>query len=274
MSDATTTPTTSHDKPRQGGDTEPRQAATGGVNSDDRATTGAVSVAAVTPPQTLTVEEAAAMLDVSARTIQRRCQSGKLSAKQVEGEFGEVWEIARATVEQMAATKSGDKRRQGPRQSGDRAATSDDKEPRQAATSGVSVAAIDAAQNNDERPQVADRDEAAPDFRARYIAQMEAENSFLKSQLEDANRNAAELRAALRKALEIAPRQLTPGTPTDATAPTASAAPEMAQGAPLDSVTTETATVMPGAVKSPQNAKSAHSQKEPRPLWKVILGVR
>ena len=92
-------PTNSDDKPRQSG---------------DRATTGAVSVAALSPLETVTVEEAAAMLNLSARTIQRRCQRGKLQARQVEGEFGEVWEIDRAAVETMqrqAASKSRDRPR-------------------------------------------------------------------------------------------------------------------------------------------------------------------
>ena len=209
-------PTNSDDKPRQGADSEPRQTPTG---SDDRATTSGVSVAAVTPSENVTVEEAAAMLDVSPRTIQRRCQSGKLSAKQTQGEFGEVWEIARASVEAMAATERADKPRQQLRQSAATATTGHDSSDDTATTRGASVAAINAAPDDAQHQPRADRDDAAPDFRARYIAQMEAENSFLKSQLEDANRNAAELRAALRKALEIAPRQLVQGTPTDATTP-------------------------------------------------------
>ena len=199
------------------------------------------------------------MLDVSPRTIQRRCQNGKLSAKQMAGEFGEVWEIERAAVEKMATTKRGDKPRQQPRQSAATATTGDDR----ATTSGVNSASDARAiiPLADER-KTADRD-TAPDFRARYIAQMEAENSFLKSQLEDANRNAAELRAALRKALEIAPRQL-PAAPTDTTTPT-NPAPQTAQEAPP---------IVAAPNQSPKREQSGHTPKEPRPLWKVILGLR
>lgn len=38
-------------------------------------------------------------------------------------------------------------------------------------------------------------------------------SAFLKSQIEEANRNAGELRAALREALRAMPKQLGPGTP-------------------------------------------------------------
>jgi excisionase family DNA binding protein len=206
-------PTNSDDRAATSRDTEPRQATTSHVNSDDRATTSGVSVAALSQPQPLTVEEAAQLLGVSPRTVQRRCQNGKLSAKQTQGEFGEVWEIDRQTVEKMA----GKQPRQAATESGDKPRQSDDREPRQATTSGVSVAATSAAADDSSRARNADQDDAAPDFRAKYIAELEAANGFLKSQIEDANRNAAELRAALRAALKLtagtsAP-QLTTGTP-------------------------------------------------------------
>jgi hypothetical protein len=62
------------------------------------------------------------------------------------------------------------------------------------------------------------------DFAARYVTQIEAENRFLKLQIEEGNRNAAELRASLRAALSAMPKQLTSGTPETAPeSPTATA---------------------------------------------------
>lgn len=62
-------------------------------------------------------------------------------------------------------------------------------------------------------PNVASRDTAPDDMATKYVAQIEAENRFLRLQIEEGNRNAAELRSALRKSLDNAPRQLTAGTP-------------------------------------------------------------
>ena len=241
------------------------KAAPTGDDSSDRATTGAVSVAAVTPPETLTVEAAAAMLNLSARTIQRRCQRGKLQARQVEGEFGEVWEIDRAAVETMqrqATSKSHDR----PRQSSATPTTGAVSSDAAATTTGDSNASDARAiiPLADDRKR-ADRDDEGSDFRARYIAQMEAENSFLKSQLEDANRNAAELRASLREALRAMPKQLT-AAPDDA--------------ATTHSPTTETAQERAQIVKA-NNVLDDHQAphkspptRTPRALWKILLGIR
>lgn len=57
----------------------------------------------------------------------------------------------------------------------------------------------------------ATRDTAQDDMTTRYVAQIEAENRFLRLQVEEGNRNAAELRAALRKALDNAPKMITMG---------------------------------------------------------------
>ena len=132
------------------------------------------------------------------------------------------------------------------------------------------------APSDAQRQQRADRDDAAPDFRAKYIAELEAANSFLKSQLEDSNRNAAELRASLREALKAMPRQLT-AAPTDGTATSDNTAPETAQGAPLDTTEPPTATqrapiASDATTQQPRHRKAgAASMKKPRPLWKVAL---
>jgi hypothetical protein len=50
-------------------------------------------------------------------------------------------------------------------------------------------------------------------YAEKYVAQLESENKFLRSSLEARDRDAAELRTALRKALEVMPKQLNAGTP-------------------------------------------------------------
>ncbi len=195
-------------------------------------------------PDILTVAQAAQILGVTARTIQRQCQAGKLAARRIETEFGEKWEIDRTAVEK-AATEATTPARQGSNEGTTEAAIA----PRHVA------------------PMSQDEDKNPPNFAARYIAQIEDENRFLKLQIEEGNRNAAELRAALRKALEAQPRQLTESTVGAAAAP------------PVAARTPETLPAVVSPVESEKTPKigsnrGARSHKEPRPLWKVMLGIR
>lgn len=175
-------------------------------NGHDRPTTSGDT----SRPDVLTVAQVARLWGVSGRTVQRQCHAGKLRARRVESEFGEQWEIERAQVEQAAT-----QRRQDP-----------DKPATQATTMSRHVA-----------PMSHPQPEAAPDFTARYIDRLESENDFLRRALEQRDRDAAELRAALREALKIAPRQLEQGTarnsqqdtqnaPMNTNIPTPSKAPE------------------------------------------------
>jgi hypothetical protein len=129
----------------------------------------------------VTVAEAARILGVSPRSIQRRCKAGTLGARLIQTKFGEAWEIDRAQVEK-AAPEAATHPRQGRDETPDKAAT----EPRHVA------------------PE-------ADDLAARYIARLETENDFLRATVEQHQRSEAELRAALREALKAAPRQLTAG---------------------------------------------------------------
>ena len=197
------------------------QAANQAANSDEQAANVRSPIAASGgeqfAAQWLTVAEVAERLGVTPRAIQKRCKAGKLDAHSVETPTGEQWEINAASVETQSAkarSKAANRATNQAANSREQAANFGGEQPRTAANSSQ-------PQPDAERPKIADRDDAAPDYRARYIAELEAANGFLKSQLEDSNRNAAELRAALRKALEIAPRQLTQG---NAPAPQKSAA--------------------------------------------------
>jgi DNA-binding transcriptional MerR regulator len=57
--------------------------------------------------------------------------------------------------------------------------------------------------------------EPAPDFAGRYVAQLETENQFLRSTIEQLQRDGAETRAALREALKAMPKQLATGAASD-----------------------------------------------------------
>ncbi len=154
------------------------------------------------PLDFVTVAEAAQLLRVSARSIQRRCHAGTLGARRVETKFGEQWEVDRAEVEK-AATEAATH----PRQSRDTPATPGPTEPRRVAAQNPRETEATAA------PDAQKSDRSGDDLAARYVARLETENDFLRATVEQHQRSEAELRAALREALKAAPRQLTSGTP-------------------------------------------------------------
>ncbi|PQV62425.1 hypothetical protein B1R32_1378 [Abditibacterium utsteinense] len=96
------------------------------------------------------------------------------------------------------------------------------------------------------KPKPLDWEKREADFRE--------EIKFLRGLVEQRDRDAAEIRAALRKALEAEPRQLMSGAPQEVT----QAPPMSADALPV------------APMKEPHRAP----EREPRPLWKLILGVR
>ncbi len=153
-------------------------------------------------PDFLTVAEAAQLLRVSARSIQRRCQAGSLNARLVETKFGEQWEIDRATVEK-AATEA----RHDPRQSHDRAAPKATTEPRR-------VAALSHPQTEDIPAIISPvADQNAPADWKQREADFRGEIQFLRAIVEGLQQSEAQTKAALREALKAMPKALTTGTP-------------------------------------------------------------
>ncbi len=125
----------------------------------------------------VTITAASKQLGVTVRTVQRRLDSGVLRSIMRDGR--------RLVLLDSGATPS---------------ATQRDTLTRHATPN---VASRDTS-----------RDTAPGDMTTKYVAQIEAENRFLRGQIEEGNRNAAELRSALRKALDNAPKMLTNGTTT------------------------------------------------------------
>lgn len=173
-------------------------------NDPDRAHDSTPTTPDASQPQVLGVAAAAQLLGVSARTVQRRCNAGKLSARRVLSEFGEQWEIDRAEVKKAATAPATTPRHVVP----------------------VSQSRPDVIPDKIFPVESSESEGLA----ARYIARLETENDFLRATVEQHQRSEAELRAALREALKAQPRQLTSGTPEEA--PTATEAPTTAANAP------------------------------------------
>jgi excisionase family DNA binding protein len=239
---------------------------TGADNGNDTPATGAdvsqEGTRDTSQADFLTVAQAALILGVTARTIQRQCRAEKLPARRVETEFGEKWEIDRAAVERAATEAT-----TPPRQGSDEGTTTATTAPRRVAPVSQSQAEVIPAAVS------AISDPNALDYAARYVAQIEKENAFLKLQIEEGNRNAAELRAALRKALEAQPRALTTGTTE------ANAAPEPRQDVPKIAPPTIAATPTAEAVKSPAIAPETaptvgQARRAARQLFRALLGFK
>ena len=158
----------------------------------------------------LSVAQAAAALGISSKTVWRRARAGELTARKVASERGgKVWEIA--------LNPSG----QTDRPTGQ--ARPDTERPSKAQTPEIERE----ASGQTERPpsgqaakpsgqSLSGEAGAAVQFTAHLIE----ENRFLRATVEQLQRDGAEVRAALREALKLAPKQLTAGesSTTDATA--------------------------------------------------------
>jgi hypothetical protein len=168
------------------------------------------------PDAWITAAEAANIEGVTTRAIQRRAAAGKYEAKRVETQAGEQWLINAATLKGAPTLPT------------DTPDESRDPTP----------------DKSDQTPD-SDRDR-------RDVERLEKEVSFLRGLVEQRDRDAAEMRAALREALRVMPKQLGQGTPPET--------PTQPDQAPTDSK----------PVKTPSNAR----KREARPFWRVFLGIR
>jgi hypothetical protein len=210
----------------------------------------------------LTVAKAAAQIGISERATQRRCKSGKLRARLTATPTGQQWEIDPTEIEEQA------------KQSGDtsdrddiRRRDSNDAETTPTTEETTLPTATAPTQTTETTPRDDSPDtQANSDLAAKYVAQLETENRFLRAAVEARDRDAAELRAALRKALEAMPKQITSGEESSTRL-----IDENAQNQAKRDTQSEPPTETTSAAK---NGAQRPARREPRPLWKVILGIR
>ena len=205
----------------------------------------------------LTVAQAAAHLEVSERAIQRRCKNGKLRARLTPTPTGQQWEIDAEAIKKPA------------QQSDDSPDTNDKNDAETTQTTEETTVSTATAPTGTTETTLRDdsRDtNVNNNLAAKYVAQLETENRFLRAAMEARDRDAAELRAALRKALETMPKQLTSGDSSSTRLNDGSAQNEMQRNT-KNAPPTETAPAAKNGAQQP-------ARREMRPLWKVILGLR
>ena len=147
----------------------------------------------------VSARDAAAALGVSEKTVWRRARAGDLIARKVTGARGAlVWEIALGPTGQTNRPTGQTNRPTGQEQPANRPKAPDsERKPG----------------GQPDKPTGQIDDGAAPaldDTGARFMAHLEAENKFLRAALEQRDRDAAELRAALRAALKLTAGDATP----------------------------------------------------------------
>jgi hypothetical protein len=205
----------------------------------------------------LTVSQTAAQLEVSERAIQRRCKTGKLRARLIATPTGQQWEIDADAI--IKPVEQGDDRDDTPSpdtNDGNDAETTRTTEettlPTATAPTGTTL--------RDDSPDTFSNSDLA----AKYVAQLETENRFLRGAVEARDRDAAELRAALRKALEAMPKQITSGEGSSTRLND-----ERGQDEPKRDVKNE-----PKTISDTKNGAQRPARREPRALWMLILGIR
>jgi hypothetical protein len=199
----------------------------------------------------LTVTEAALRVGKSERTVQRWCQKATVTARLVTTPDGEAWQIEAASLPASAVIGA---HQVTPFQEpvtpyGAQVTPPGD------ATSDAIIQSSDATKYEGDAIRCADRQEVTPQgdaifspgdatppgaqidsYEARYVAQLERENTFLRTQIEEKDRNTAELRAALREALKLSNKALpAPGdvTTSQSTPPDTSGATNTPPGAQI-----------------------------------------
>jgi excisionase family DNA binding protein len=176
----------------------------------------------------VTITEAARLLGISVRTVQRRLDAGTLEA--VEDEGKRLVRLPSDATAQAIGYTSHD-------------------------APGMSSGTPHGATGNTTAQATTAASDATRDASGELVAELRDQVKFLRSQVEEHARAEAELRAALREALRMQAKALPePGQETAQTAP--------AQEVKSAQESTQTSAQQPTA------------QREYRPLWKLLLGIK
>lgn len=216
----------------------------------------------------LTVSQAAAQLEVSERAIQRRCKNGKLRARLTPTPTGQQWEIDADAIKKPVG-RGDDSPDTSDRDDTQRRDTYDrnDAETTQTTEETTLPTATAPTPTTETTPRDDSPDTFAnSDLAAKYVAQLETENRFLRGAVEARDRDAAELRAALRKALEAMPKQITSGESSSTRLSDESADNEAKRYTENEPPTKTTLAT--------KNGLQRPARREMRPLWMVVLGIR
>jgi hypothetical protein len=181
-----------------------------------------------TPAKWVSVAEAAAARRVSIRTVKRWIETGEVESRK-EGGRRLVWLL------DSGADESAKRDTEGTRQTGHNpggvslsAPLDARKEGHGEGTQDARPVSLLALSGGDSSASASNRE---ADLLRDSLASERAQNAFLRSTIEQLQRDGAETRAALREALKLAPKAITAGKSPD-TAPDTPTPPQSARRAP------------------------------------------
>lgn len=148
----------------------------------------------------LSVAAASAALNVSSKTVWRRARRGELTARKVAGERGaKVWEVRLDSTGQS-------NRPSGQNQTANR--------PKSPEIERKASGQTERTPNGQPAKATGQTDTVERGANAERMDEMKAEIAFLRNLVEAQQRDAVELRQSLKRALGLAPKQLTAGDAT------------------------------------------------------------
>ena len=209
----------------------------------------------------LTVAQAAAQLGVSEKTVRKRIANGGVKAEHVTLPAGGwAWRVDASRLEAVGSVREAVGRREG------------------SVTEHLEAVTVEKASVRENVPTASNRATELPtaplpsvpsdapiELWRELLAEKEARIIDLRTQLEAANRTAAEAHAALREALKLGARALPESTQASSTRNSG----DGAQSAPQRQ---DAPGVSEGGARP--NVRRKAAEREMRPLWKLILGVR
>jgi hypothetical protein len=197
------------------------------------------------PANWISVSQASAALNVSEKTVRKRIKTGEMEAKRVPQKRGGIsYLVSLETETEVEVEPEPERNRKGSNNGFIKPETPTEPERKR----GGSETELEMVREQLQREREL--------------------NAFFRLQIEEGNRNAAELRAALRKALEAMPKAITSGAAE--TAPEATTATAISPDEPTPASVGKAPQIPVSVGKAPQ----IPVKREARPLWKVILGVR
>jgi excisionase family DNA binding protein len=203
----------------------------------------------------LTVAEAAARLGISTRAVQKRCANGSITAQRIGGQ----WQVL--ALDAMRTGELQNEHQGANRTGGERTGSHSKRtEPANERTIGREPNRELANQNELQNEPAA----------AALLAQSREEVLFLRGLIEQRDRDAAELRAALRKALEAMPKAITEGAKLEQVGTEKSEPIEAAQSVQ----STPDGQAGGEAKQSPQRGAQAKSLTAWQRVAARILGIR
>jgi excisionase family DNA binding protein len=217
----------------------------------------------------LSVAQVSAALNLSEKTVRKRIKTGEIEALRVPlDKGGAAFRVPRRAVYGLGASIETEAER-NIGQTGTEGKTTrngsetEDLERSRAKTEGETETKRNFVEPETEASEPASVSDSAPSQWQQRETDFRDEIKFLRGLVEQRDRDAAELRSALRAALDNAPKQLMQGTSNSVEAPISLAKPpdEPTPGTPA---------------KTPQNGgnRPQSAPRAARPLWKLILGIR